>query len=308
MRREMAVAASAAQETRCREAGGMLHSALVVLRPGIGAAVTLSGLAGMVLAARGMPPPGTVLAGLACILMAACGSAVANGIAEAGSDARMERLAGRVAALRRLGRRGAMALSLALIAASLVLSVRFLPPLASVLLLAAVVSYALLYTFWLKRSSPFGTVPGGIPGALPVLIGYATAAPGLGADGLLLFATVLLWQPPHFWALALDRQEDYRAAGVPVLPVAMGEPYTKALIFLYAAALPPLSLALWGLGYCSAYYAAAALLLAAGFLFSCWRNIVARRRFGRAFGASVVYISLLLLAVILDVLFAGGVR
>ncbi len=304
MRREMAVAASAARETGCH-AAGKLHAALVVLRPGIGAAVTLSGLAGMVLAARGMPPPGIVLPGLACILMAACGSAAVNGVAEAGSDARMERLAGRGAALRRLGRREAIVLSLSLIAASLLLSVRFLPRLASVLLLAAVVSYALLYTFWLKRSSPFGTVPGGIPGALPVLIGYAAAAPGLGADGLLLFATVLMWQPPHFWALALDRQEDYRAAGVPVLPVAMGEPYTKALIFLYAGALPPLSLALWVLGYCSGYFAAAALLLAAGFLFSCWRNIVARRRFGRAFGASVVYISLLLLAVILDVLFAG---
>jgi protoheme IX farnesyltransferase len=262
----------------------------------------------MFLAARGIPPAGTALLGLSCILLAACGSAAANGLAEIGSDARMARLAGRVEALRRIGRGGALSLSLIPIAASLALSVFSLPPLASVLLLAAVASYTLLYTFVLKRRSPFGTVPGAIPGALPVLIGYAVIAPEVGADGLLLFAIMLLWQPPHFWALALNHQEDYRSAGVPVLPVTMGEPYTKVLIFLYAAALPPLSLALWWFGFRSGYFAVAAVLLAVFFLASCWRNIVAGRRFGRAFGASVVYITGLLAAVILDAVFAGPVR
>ena len=112
---------------------------------------------------------------------------------------------------------------------------------------------------------------------------------------------MLLWQPPHFWALALKYQEDYRSAGFPVMPVALGETYTKILIFAYAAALLPLSLGLWGLGYCSSGYALAVLSLGGFFLFSCYRNIVTSRRFGRAFGASILYILGLLLAVIIDV-------
>jgi protoheme IX farnesyltransferase len=134
-----------------------------------------------------------------------------------------------------------------------------------------------------------------------VLIGYASIEPHIGADGFLLFMVMLLWQPPHFLALALKCSDDYRAAGIPVMPVAFGEKYTKIFIFLYASALLPLSSGLWWLGYCSQYYALAAIALGAAFLLSCYRNIVATRRFGRAFGASIVYILGLLLAVIIDV-------
>lgn len=280
---------------------GVAASALLISKPGIAGGVTLAGLSGMVLAGRGLPPAGLGLLCLACILMAAAGSAVVNGLLDREIDSRMRRVAARTEALEKVGGRGALLFSLVLIACSLALSVRFLNPTATLLLLGAVAGYALLYTLYLKRRSPYGTVPGGIPGALPVLIGYAAIEPRIGADGYLLFLLMLMWQPPHFWALALKCQEEYRSAGVPVLPVALGEPYTKILVFLYAAALPPLSLCLWWLGYCSPYFAAAALVLGGGFLFSCYRNIVATRRFGKAFGASVLYILGLLLAVIVDV-------
>ena len=255
----------------------------------------------MVLAGRGLPPAGRGLLCLACILMAASGSAVINGLLDAGIDSRMRRVAARAEALVKVGQRGALIFSLALIAASLAVSGLFLNATATMLLLGAVAGYTLLYTLFLKRRSPYGTVPGGIPGALPVLIGYAAVEPHIGADGFLLFLLMLLWQPPHFWTLALQCQDEYRSAGIPVLPVALGEPYTKILVFLYAAALLPLSLCLWWLGYCSPYFAVAALVLGGGFLFSCHRNIVASRRFGKAFGASIIYILGLLLAVIVDV-------
>jgi protoheme IX farnesyltransferase len=213
----------------------------------------------------------------------------------------MRRLDARVSALEKVGRKEALSFSLVLIAGSLALSWRFLSATATILLLGAVGSYTALYTLVLKRRSPYGTVPGGIPGALPVLIGYTAVEPRLGADGVLLFLLMLLWQPPHFWALALKYQEDYRSAGFPVMPVALGETYTKFLIFAYAAALLPLSLGLWGLGYCSSGYAIAVIFLGGFLLFSCYRNLVATPRFGRAFGASIIYILGLLLAVIIDV-------
>lgn len=284
----------------------LLLAALVVVRPGIAAGVTLAGLAGMVLAAKGPPPAGRGLLCLGCILLAACGSAVVNGVLDEKMDGRMGRVSARVAALRSLGRTGALALALFLILVALAASWRFLGGTAAALVLAAVASYTVLYTLYFKRRSPYGTVPGGIPGALPVLIGYAAIEPRLGADGVLLFLLMLLWQPPHFWALSLKYQEDYRCAGVPVLPVALGESYTKILIFLYAAALPPLSLGLWWLGYCSGGYAAAATVLGVFFLSSCLSNIVFARRFGRAFGASILYIMALLLAIIVDVSTRGA--
>lgn len=275
-------------------------SALLVSKPGIVGGVTLAGLSGMVLAGKGLPSADRGFLCLACILGAAAGSAVINGVLDSEIDSNMRRTAARREALGKVGNRGALLFSVSLIAASLALSAACLPVLATALLSGAVAGYTVLYTLFLKRRSPYGTVPGGIPGALPVLIGYASIEPRIGADGFLLFLLMLMWQPPHFWALALKCQDDYRSAGIPVMPVIMGESYTKILFFIYASALLPLSICLWWLGYCSRYYAAAALVLGIGFLSSSYRNIVTHQRFGRAFAASILYILGLLLAIIID--------
>lgn len=273
------------------------------MKPGIVAAVILAGFSGMVLAGRGVPKPGKAILTLACILAAAGGSAALNTVFDAGIDEKMPRLTRRSAALRTFGRGNVAAAGIAAIAASVLLSGRFLNSTTALLLAAAAAGYAVLYTLVWKRRSPYGTIPGALPGALPVLIGYSAVNPRIGMDGVLLFLVLVLWQPPHFWALALRHQEEYRAAGVPVLPVAFGEPYTKVLIFLYAAALLPLSLSLWALGYLSAGFGWAAFLLGAGFLAVFYRDTVVTRRFGRAFAASIVYLTLLLLAILADVLF-----
>jgi len=277
-------------------------SAVLLVKPGIVAAVTLAGFAGMVLARRGLPDPGTVLLTLACILAAAGGSAALNTVLDAEMDEKMPRLSRRAAALASVGRGKLAAGALAAIAASLVLSGLYLNATACLLLAAAAAGYAVLYTLVWQRRSPYGTIPGAVPGALPVLIGYAAVSPRLGMDGVILFLFLVLWQPPHFWALALRHREEYRAAGVPVLPVVFGEPYTKALIFLYAAALPPLSLSLWALGYLSPRFGWAALLLGAGFLAVFYRDTVATKRYGRAFAASIAYLTLLMLALLADLL------
>lgn len=287
--------------TDLRPAGS--PSAVLLVKPGILAAVALSGLSGMVLARRGMPPAGVALLALACILSAAGGSAALNSVLDAGIDGKMPRLARRTAALRALGRGYVAAGALGAIAASLALSALFLNATTCVLLAAAAAGYAVLYTLIWKRRSPYGTIPGAVPGALPVLIGYAAVNPHIGMDGVLLFLILVLWQPPHFWALALRHREEYRAAGVPVLPVIFGEPYTKVLIFLYAAALLPLSLSMWALGYLSSRFGWAALLLGTGFLAVFYRDTVSTRRYGRAFAGSIVYLTLLLLSLLVDILF-----
>ncbi|HEX9205897.1 MAG TPA: heme o synthase [Candidatus Deferrimicrobiaceae bacterium] len=277
-------------------------SAVLLFKPGIVAAVTLAGFSGMVLARRGFPDPGKAALTLACILAAAGGSAALNTVLDAGMDEKMPRLSRRAAALRSAGRGKVVAGSVAAIAGSLLLSALLLNGTVTLLLAAAAAGYTLLYTLVWKRRSPYGTIPGAIPGALPVLIGYAAVNPRLGPDGVVLFLFLVLWQPPHFWALALRHQEEYRAAGVPVLPVAMGEPYTKVLIFLYAAALPPLSLSLWALGYLSSRFAWAALLLGAAFLAVFYRDTVTTKRYGRAFAVSIVYLTLIMLALLADLL------
>jgi len=276
-----------------KTAAGRLGSTVLIAKPGIAAGVAMAGVAGMVLAASGAPPPHLLVPCLASILLAASGSAILNGIFDARMDARMPRLSGRVAALRQVGTRGAIGLAILFIAGGLFLAVRYLNGLAALLVLAAVLSYAVLYTLILKRRSPYGTIPGGIPGALPVLIGYSAVAGRIGTDGWILFLLMLLWQPPHFWALALKHREEYREA------------YTRVLIFLYAVALLPMSLALWAFGYCSGTFAAVAFLLWAGFLLSSYRNAVASRRYGRAFGASIVYLMGLFAALVLDVTLRG---
>ena len=276
-------------------------SALLVSKPGIASGVALAGLAGMVLAANGMPRAAVAVPCLASVIAAASGSAVVNGILDASMDARMPRLSGRVEAMRRVGSEGALALSLGLILVSLFVSYRYLHGLTAALVLAAVLSYTVLYTLFLKRRSPYGTIPGGIPGALPVLIGYSAVAGRIGMDGVILFLVMLLWQPPHFWALALEHREEYRDAGIPVLPVVLGEPYTKILLFLYAVSLLPATLALWAFGYCSGAFAWVAFALWGCFLLSCYRNVVVRSRYRRAFGASIAYMMGILLAVIVDV-------
>jgi heme o synthase len=276
-------------------------SGILLVKPGIVGAVTLAGFAGMVLAQRGLPDPAAVFVTLVCILAAAAGSAVLNTVLDERLDAKMPRLSRRVDALRAFDRRGVAAGAVVAVAGAVALSAYRLNLVVSALLAAAAVGYSLLYTLVWKRRSPYGTVPGAVPGAVPVLIGYAAVKPALGADGVILFLFLVLWQPPHFWALALRHREEYRSAGVPVLPVTFGEPFTKVLIFLYAGALLPLSLSLWALGYLSPRFGWAALLLGSGFLATYYHDTVATQRYGRAFAASIVYLVLVLAALVADI-------
>ena len=255
----------------------------IILKPGIAAAAALASLAGMSLAAKGLPEATPAITTLFCVVLAVCGSGLLNVLLEEKTDALMPRCAARGRALDKVGRKNAAILATVLISASLAVSWLAVNRTVSLIIAAAVFLYAVFYTLYLKKNSPFGTVLGAVPGALPVLAGYAAVDQNIGPAGWILFLVLLVWQPPHFLALSLKYQEEYEAAGFPAMPVLLGERYVKASLFMYATALLPLTLSLAWFGYCTVWFGLAAFVAGILFLFLIWSSVIKKREFGRAF-------------------------
>jgi heme o synthase len=164
-----------------------------------------------------------------------------------------------------------------------------------------------VYTMWLKRSTPQNIVIGGAAGALPPVIGWAAATGEVGLEPLILFLIIFLWTPPHFWALALNRADDYARAGVPMLPVVAGRAATTRHILVYSILLVPISLLPWGLGLAGAIYGVAAVTCGALFVRLALRlhraGVFYRRAAHSLFGFSIVYLFVLFAALLAD---SGG--
>jgi heme o synthase len=275
-------------------------STILLSKPGIILSVAFTGFAGMVLANRGLTPLGLTIETVLALLLSAAGSAILNNVLDKELDVLMSRLSKRVDALEVVGERTAVIISVVFIGVSLFISVYFLNIVNAVLIIAAILSYTLLYTLYLKRSSPYGTILGGLPGALPILVGYSAVNPHIGIDGIILFVFMMLWQPPHFWALAQKYRLDYQKAGVPVMPVALGRKFTNVMILLYSISLLPLSLSLWFLNFCSDYYAVFAIISGLYFEYVMIRSALKNAGYGKAFGASIVYMLVIMASIILD--------
>ncbi len=177
---------------------------------------------------------------------------------------------------------------------------------AAALSTAGILFYVGVYTLWLKRTTPQNIVIGGAAGAIPPLVGWAAATGQIGLPAVVLFAIVFLWTPPHFWALALGKADDYRAAGVPMLPVVRGDGETRWQIFVYSLVLSAATLLLYvPLHALGAVYLLAAALLDAAFIALAWAVLNRRRRAEMAlFGYSIVYLALLFAAMVVDRLVA----
>src|SRR5262249_14592483 len=167
--------------------------------------------------------------------------------------------------------------------------------------------YVVVYTMWLKRRTPQNIVIGGAAGALPPMIGWAAATGHVGLEPLILFLIVFLWTPPHFWALALNRADEYARAGVPMLPVVSGRAATTRRILVSSILLAPVSLLPWALGFAGAVYGVAALSAGALFVRLALRlrraGAVYRRAAHRLFGFSIAYLFALFVALLAD---SGG--
>ena len=175
---------------------------------------------------------------------------------------------------------------------------------AAALLAFTIVFYIVIYTVWLKRQTPQNIVIGGAAGALPPLIGWAAASGEIGLEPLILFLIIFLWTPPHFWALALNRAEDYSRAGVPMLPVVAGRAATARQILIYSVFLAPISVAPWALGFAGMIYGVTAVICGAIFIALAFRLHRSgggdRHSASRLFVFSISYLFILFAALLAD--------
>jgi heme o synthase len=255
-------------------------------------------------AASGGSPAAVPLAALVLGGALACGGASAlNHVLDRDIDRLMgPRTASRPVAAGRVAPRRAVAFGLTLLAVSFLVITAFANLLAAVLTLAGGAFYVIVYTVWLKRTTPLNIVIGGAAGAIPPLAGWAAANGRLGLGAVFLSAIVLLWTPPHFWALALLLAPQYAAAGVPMLPVVRGARQTARQVLIYALALVAVTLIPGLIGTFGVVYLAAAAILGAVLLALAWRlrRAITPANAGLLFHYSLLYLALLFVAVAID--------
>ncbi len=277
---------------------------LALTKPRILPMVVVTALPVLLLATGGPPPPGAALAILLGIVLAAAAANTLNMYVERDRDALMVRTRNRPLPAAQLAPRAALGFGLALAALGMLLLWRVGGPLAATLGVASILFYVFVYTIWLKPRSVYNAVIGGAAGAAAPLIADAAVNGSVGLPGLLLFAIVFFWQPPHVWAIALYRRDDYAAAGIPMLPAVIGAERTRRRMVAYSVGLVIVTLLPGVLGLLGALYLAAAGALGAWFL---WTGIrLVRERSDAAargvFRSSLLYLALLYAAMLADLL------
>ena len=274
-------------------------------KPRVVQLIVFCALIGMVLAVPGMPSANEVKIGLlAClgIWLVAGAAAAFNCIVEKGIDAKMKRTAWRPTAKGELSDTQTLIFSAALCSIGSAILYFWVNPLTMWLTFATFIGYAVIYTVILKPLTPQNIVIGGASGAMPPVLGWAAMTNAVGPEALILFLIIFLWTPPHFWALALYRVEDYRKSGLPMLPVTHGNEFTRLQVFLYTLVLFPACLMPFVFGMSSWLYLVVAVVLSIGFTgyaFALWRNYsdeLARK----TFRFSLIHLSVLFAALLID--------
>jgi protoheme IX farnesyltransferase len=274
-------------------------------KPKVVQLIVFCALIGMVLAVPGLPSVAELsLMAIACvgIWLVAGAAAAFNCLVEQGIDARMKRTAWRPTARGELSNSQTLLFSAALCAAGSAILYFWVNALTMWLTFATFVGYAIVYTVILKPLTPQNIVIGGASGAMPPVLGWAAMTGDVAPQSLLLFLIIFLWTPPHFWALALYRVEDYRKSGLPMLPVTHGNYYTRVQVVLYTVVLFAASLLPFIIQMSSWIYLVAAVVLGAGFFgyaVALWRSYsdaLARK----TFRFSLIYLSVLFAALLID--------
>ena len=271
-------------------------------KPRVVQLIVFCAVIGMLLAVPGLPDWKTALAATAGIWLVAAAAAAFNCVVEQHIDARMARTAWRPTAKGQLTNTQTLSFSALLCAAGSALLYLFVNPLTMWLTFATFVGYAVIYTVVLKPLTPQNIVIGGASGAMPPVLGWAAIRGDVGPEALMLCLIIFLWTPPHFWALALYRAEDYRKSGLPMLPVTHGNEFTRLHVFLYTLVLFAGTLLHFVFGMSGVIYLMAAVALGAGFTgyaFKLWRHYsdtLARK----TFRFSIIHLSLLFAALLVD--------
>ena len=271
-------------------------------KPRVVILMVLTSVVGMFLAVPGMVPISTLVLGNLGIALVAAAGAVCNHLIDRNIDLKMKRTHNRPLPQGRLGPKQTIIFASAIGLSGMSILLLWINPLCAWLTLASFVGYAFIYTGYLTHATNQNKVIGGLAGAMPPLLGWSavtgTIEPGAVILGIIIFA----WTPPHLWALAIHRKDEYEKSGVPMLPVTHGEQVTKLHIIFYTGFLIVVSSMPYFIGMSGAFYLAAAMLLGAGFQFFSWLLLMkpGPRTAMNTFRYSIVYLALLFVALLMD--------
>jgi heme o synthase len=286
-------------------AGAAVGDYVQILKPRVMSLVVFTGVVGLVMAPAHLHPVLALVAVL-CIAVGAGASGAINMWYDRDIDAVMRRTAMRPLPAGRMLPGEALGFGIVLAVGSIAVMGLALNWVAAELLALTILFYVFVYTVWLKRRTPQNIVIGGAAGALPPLVGWAAATGDIGWGGIVLFAIIFFWTPPHFWALSLYRAGEYAAAGIPMLPVVAGPRETKRQMLLYTLVLWPVTLAPFLLGLAGAFYAVCAGLLSLAFTASAirvWRDAdgaAGEKSARQMFAFSLAYLFLIFAALLLS--------
>lgn len=271
-------------------------------KPRVVALMLLTSVIGMLLAVPALVPLDVLILGNLGIALCAGSAATVNHLVDRHIDNKMARTFNRPVAQGRVEPRQALLFALLLGTAGMSVLLGFINALTAWLTLASLLGYALVYTLFLKRATPQNIVIGGLAGAAPPLLGWTAVTGEISGHALLLVLIIFAWTPPHFWALAVHRREEYANAGIPMLPVTHGERYTKLHILLYTLILFAVSLLPYVTRMGGWLYLLGALLLGAGFVYHALRLMWGKSPDAGmdTFRYSIVYLMMLFVVMLLD--------
>ncbi|HYN53974.1 MAG TPA: heme o synthase [Methylotenera sp.] len=288
--------------TTMRSLGLSFKSFFSLCKPRVTSLIVFTAIIGMFLATPGMVPLQLLVATTLGIAFASGAAAAFNCLIEHKIDAIMARTRGRALPTGQVSSTETTIFASILGSTGLAILYFYVNPLTMWLTLATFVGYAVIYTVFLKPATPMNIVIGGASGAMPPILGWAAVNNSVGPESLILFLIIFAWTPPHFWALALYRREEYAKVGMPMLPVTHGEAFTLLHILLYTIILVAVSLMPYGLGMSGLIYLVSAIILNAIFLayviglYRKYSDDLAKR----TFKYSIIYLTLLFAALLVD--------
>lgn len=275
---------------------------LLLCKPRVVVLIVFTAVVGMLLAVPGAPPLVPMLAGTLGIGLAASSAAAINHLLDARIDAQMRRTRNRPLARGQLKPRNVLFFALVLGMAAMLVLVLGANGLAAVLTFLSLIGYAVIYTAWLKRATPQNIVIGGAAGAAPPMLGWVAVTGQLDPQAILLFLIIFTWTPPHFWALAIYRREEYALVDIPMLPVTHGAEFTRLQILLYTILLVIVTTLPFLTGMSGVVYLAGVSVLNLGFLWYALRMMRSRDVLlpMHTFAFSITYLMLLFLFLLVD--------
>ena len=280
----------------------IFHQYLILCKPRVVVLIVFTAVVGMFLSVPGLPPLIPFLAGTFGVGLAASSAAAINHLLDWKTDAKMKRTKNRPLARGELSERNVLIFALSLGFLAMAILVIWVNTLTAILTFLSLIGYAVVYTVWLKRATPQNIVIGGAAGAAPPVLGWTAITGSLDPQALLLFLIIFTWTPPHFWALAIYRKDEYALVDIPMLPVTHGTAFTRLQILLYTILLVIVTTLPYLTGMSGLVYLAGVTVLNAGFMWYAMRMMKSRDILlpMHTFAFSITYLMVLFIFLLVD--------